>query len=56
MDSKIVPSNYSFLETLKNPDINTIFLSPTTTDETETRLNILMKEKQQVLIAVPQKY
>ena len=56
IDSKIVPTNYSFLDTLKNPNINTIFLSPPTTMKLKQRLNILMKEKQQVLIAFPQKY
>ena len=55
IDSKIVTTNYSFLDTLKNPNINTIFLSPTTM-KLKQRLTILMKEKQQVLIAFLQKY
>ena len=45
IDSKIVPTNYSFLDTLKNPNINTIFLSPTTTDEIETTIKYFNERK-----------
>ena len=45
IDSKIVPINYSFLDTLKNPNINTIFLSPTTTDEIEKTIKYFNERK-----------
>ena len=45
IDSKIVPTNYSFLGTLKNPNINTVFLSPTTTDEIETTIKYFNERK-----------
>ena len=43
--SKIVPTNYSFLDTLKNPNINTVFLPPTTTDEIETTIKYFNERK-----------
>ena len=44
IDSKIVPTNYSFLDTLKNPNISTIFLS-TTVDEIETTIKYFNERK-----------